>query len=344
MILHLCVLEKFTSPFYRFTEENPSDFGSDHQFYINDIFGKFSAPKGGNVYIAQNARPLARYAWLVKNMNRSNKIILHGLLDMRALLLLCLQPWLLAKCYWAIWGVDLYIHQFGERTLSWRRNEVIRRFAISRIGHLITHLRGDYDLAQKWYGAKGAWHDCFMYLSNLHHAPAQEVAPHDGINILLGNSADASNNHLDALERLRPFADKSIRIFCPLSYGDESYAQTISDYGRQVFGDRFIPLLDFMPFEEYLSFLCKIDIAILNHERQQGVGITTTLLGLGKKVYMRRDISSYRMFNDLGVKVFPIDNLVVDKLTNGDAKINKQIVESHFSRERLIDSWKKIYE
>lgn len=38
-----------------------------------------------------------------------------------------------------------------------------------------------------------------------------------------------------------------------------------------------------MPFEEYLGLLAKIDIAILNHKRQQAMGNITTLLGLGKK-------------------------------------------------------------
>ena len=41
-----------------------------------------------------------------------------------------------------------------------------------------------------------------------------------------------------------------------------------------------------MPFNQYLEFLGKIDIAIFNHRRQQGFGNAITLLGLGKKVYL----------------------------------------------------------
>ena len=42
-----------------------------------------------------------------------------------------------------------------------------------------------------------------------------------------------------------------------------------------------------LPLSDYLKILGKIDIAIFNHERQQAVGNITSLLGLGKKVYIK---------------------------------------------------------
>jgi hypothetical protein len=41
------------------------------------------------------------------------------------------------------------------------------------------------------------------------------------LSILLGNSADPSNNHVEALERLLPYRDQDIKIYAPLSYGDQ---------------------------------------------------------------------------------------------------------------------------
>jgi hypothetical protein len=276
-------------------------------------------------------------------MNHAEKIILHGLWDRRILELLTIQPWLLKKCYWVIWGGDLYTRILSERTLGWLRFESLRQIAIRHIGNFVTHIRGDYELAQKWYGAKGVWHDCFMYPSNLYQEPPVQNTPHEGINILLGNSADPSNNHIDALEKLRLYAAENIQIFCPLSYGDAEYAKQVADYGKIIFGDKFNPLLEFMRFDEYKKLLAKIDVAIFNHKRQQGMGNITTLLGLGKSVYMRADVTSWDFVSQLGISVFDIDSLILEKLSENDAVKNKKIISEYFSEGSLVGSLKKIF-
>ena len=101
----------------------------------------------------------------------------------------------------------------------------------------------------QWYGVSGKWHECFMYPSNLYRELPVHDSPHDGLNILLGNSADPSNNHKEVLDKLRSYATENIRIYCPLSYGDRKYAQIVSDYGRLMFGEKFLALRDFMPFD-----------------------------------------------------------------------------------------------
>src|SRR5690606_3405679 len=98
------------------------------------------------------------------------------------------------------------------------------------------------------------------------------------VNILVGNSADPSNNHLEILDKLLPYKDADIQIYTPLSYGDQDHAKLVSEYGKKLFSEKFSPVTDFMKEENYLNFLCSIDIAIFNHKRQQGMGNITTLL------------------------------------------------------------------
>lgn len=343
MIFHVCTLDKFIEPFYAFGKENFADFNFNHQFYIYENGRKYAIPAGNNVFLAGDVGRLTRHIWLIKQMNCAEKIILHGLFDCRILELLSLQPWLLRKCFWVIWGSDLYTHVLSERTLGWWRFEILRRIVIRHIGHFITHIRGDYELAQKWYGAKGVWHECFMYPSNLYQEPPAENTPHEGINILLGNSADPSNNHIDALEKLRPYAIQNIKIFCPLSYGDAEYAKQVADYGKSIFGDKFNPLLEFMKFDDYKKLLARIDIAIFNHKRQQGMGNTTTLLGLGKKVFMRDDVTPYSMFEKIGIKVFPISDFNLSLIGEDTSLSNKNAVMRYFSKSQLKEQWAAIY-
>lgn len=272
------------------------------------------------------------------------KVILHGLFSSHMLYVLTLQPWLLKKCYWTIWGGDLYVHNAERKGWRWRKNEFFRQFVISRLGHFITHIKGDYELAQQWYGAKGEWHECFMYPSNLHQEPPLQSLPHDGINILLGNSADPSNNHIEVLDKLRSHAGENIKIYCPLSYGNQSYAQNVSDYGASIFGKKFFAQRDFMPFEKYKELLAQIDIAVFNHKRQQGMGNATTLLGMGKKVYMRKDVTPYSMFKNLGITVYSIENFDLSPIDDDAAMKNKECTKEFFSMINLISQWSGIYE
>lgn len=332
-ILHLMGWDKkFVPSFIQFLSEN--FHREEHRFIVYGDVNNGDVPKGQGViflpHLLKAIRPL------MAELRDARKVIIHGMFSSHLLYLLMLQPWFLRKCYWAIWGGDLYIHQAEQKDWRWKKNEWIRSFVIKRLGHFITHIRGDYELAQKWYGAKGVWYECFMYPSNLYQEPPVQNTPHEGINILLGNSADPSNNHIDALEKLRPYTAENIQIFCPLSYGDAEYAKQVADYGESIFGDKFNPLLEFMRFDEYKKLLAKIDIAIFNHKRQQGIGNITTLLGLGKSVYMRSDITSWGFFNQLGVKLFDVKELDLQRISQDEVMKNRKIISNYFSKDSLI--------
>ena len=340
-ILHIGSAGAIMIPFVEFVNQNFTP--KDHVFMLNPEKGH-SMPESENVFNLGKLPPAFRYFPRFWGMYRAEKVILHGLFDPRLVLLLMLQPWLLKKCYWVIWGGDLYDHQLGKKTFKWKLREFYKQHTIRKMGHFITHIRGDYELAQQWYRAKGQWHECFMYPSNLYREYPITPKPHEGINILLGNSASSSNNHLDALEKLRPFAGKNIRIYCPLSYGDAAYGDQIAEAGRVIFGDKFIPLREFMPFDEYLKFLSGMDIAIFNHNRQQGMGNITTLLGQGKCVAIRDNLTSKSFFDNL-----EIDLLSVDKIRDlsKDIKINTsknvEIISGYFSSKNLIDQMRALF-
>jgi hypothetical protein len=59
-----------------------------------------------------------------------------------------------------------------------------------------------------------------------------------------------------------------------------------------------------MGFEEYTAYLSDIDLAIFNHKRQQAMGNIIGLLSLGKKVFIRSDISPWPYFKGKGFELF----------------------------------------
>ncbi|SHK36675.1 4-alpha-L-fucosyltransferase glycosyl transferase group 56 [Marinobacter antarcticus] len=348
MILHVAVLDKFIPPFIKLINEG---FGEEaHQFWFTGSIEKYPVEVSESVYVCSKGfwAKLRAYAKLILQCHSARKIILHGLFDIRVVLILALCPWVLPKCYWVIWGGDLY--QYARANNAWRSRtkEVIRRFVIQRIGHLITYINGDVDLARKWYGAKGVHHECLMYLSNVVErtiiSTGSKKTDRNSLRILLGNSADPSNNHIQALEFLVPYKDQDIKIFVPLSYGDQGHAKKVISQGREWFGEKFVPLTDFIAFDQYLEFLKSLDLAIFNHQRQQAMGNTITLLGMGKTVFMQSDVNHWRFLSGLGITLNDVAGLTLRQIDSEAAQENSRIVQSYFSRETLMNQLTDIFE
>lgn len=287
---------------------------------------------------------------LIKEIKAANQVYIHGF-NWTTLTLILLFPYkrLIEKCNWVIWGGDLYKYKYRERNLKTYLQEIFRRRIIRNVGGLITQLYGDYKLAQKWYGAEGTYYNCFLYPSNLYKplsVPLKEE--NEEKYIQLGNSACPTNNHIDILEGLSKFKHDDFIIICPLSYdGNLQYKQKVIDIGIELFGDtKFIPMMDFLPHEEYLKTLSKIDIAIFNHKRQRGLGNITTLLGLGKKVYLREEITTWDFCKAHGLRAYSINNefdTLFEPMNEEDKKSNHEIMKRDFSEEKLIEDWNKIF-
>jgi 4-alpha-L-fucosyltransferase (Fuc4NAc transferase). len=263
------------------------------------------------------------------------------------------MPWLHKKLYWIMWGGDLYCHELAVKNLKFRIVEPFRKLLISRLKGLITYVDGDYEKAQQWYGAKGKLYECIMYKSNIYkgtvltendfkHLDNEAVSK---VNIQVGNSADPTNNHEQIFNKLSELdiRSKVHKIYCPLSYGNLAYAQRVKNLGIQMFGDKFYPLMDFVPLHEYEAILDDIDIAIFAHERQQAMGNTINLLGRGKTVYMRDDTSSFSLFEKLGIKVFPLQNLALRTQDSEISIENNVKIIDYFNEKVLVEQLSNIF-
>lgn len=346
MILHVAGLDKFIPPFVKLIEDEFRE--EDHLFWLRGSNKKYSIDESETIYLCGNGfrNQVRAYVRLALQIHTARKVMLHGLFDIRLVLVLMLFSWVLPKCYWIIWGGDLYQYKNSNRSLKVHIKEIFRRFVIKRVGNLVTYIPGDAALARQWYDAKGQRHECLMYLSNVFN-PITLIKFDDeekkSINVLVGNSADPSNDHLEAFRKLLPHKYKDIKIFVPLSYGDQENAKKIIRKGREWFGDKFVPLTSFMPFQEYLGLLRRIDFALFNHKRQQAMGNTITLLGLGKSVYIRNDVSQWGFLEELGLKVKSISSFDMALLAKSEQLENKAIVKAYFSKENLIDQWSAIF-
>ncbi len=168
-----------------------------------------------------------------------------------------------------------------------------------------------------------------------------------GNNILLGNSASLTNNHLEALEILGQFNIEERKIVMPLSYGDKKYAKEINQIGVKLFPKNFEPINSFMPLEVYNHRLSQCNIVIMNHYRQQAVGNIVAMLWMGAKVFLNETNTFYLFLVRIGVHVFSIKNdlrpenkTIFDRLTDDEISQNRKILTKHLSFETMAQNLK----
>ena len=348
MILHVATLDKFIPAFIELVEDNFDK--SQNFFWLKGDVGKYPVGSGGNILVRGDGiwSKLRSFVRLLVLIHSSNKVVLHSLSSPKIVTILFFFPWVLPKCYWFIWGDDLYQYRNKATSVKARRNERRRKFVIKRLGGLVTYIEGDVKLAREWYGAGGKYYECLLYPSNVFELPpSTNTTPEcgsGGVNILLGNSASASNNHLEVMQRMIPYKDYSFMLYVPLSYGSKEHARLVIQRGHELFGEKFKPVTNFMPYGEYVDFLLGMDVAIFNHSRQQAMGNTILLLGMGKTVYMRTDVPQWSFLTGLGLRLRDVEDFSFSEIDAKDKERNSEIVRNYFSRNNLVGQLKKVLE
>lgn len=140
------------------------------------------------------------------------------------------------------------------------------------------------------------------------YACVEDIAPQGleattGQNVLLGNSATATNNHIEALQVLARCRLEGRKVICPLSYGSQNYARLIVSAGRRMLGQDFMPILDFMPLSEYSKLIASCDTIVMNHTRGQALGNIIAGLCMGAKVFLRPENHLFQHLRSMGVTV-----------------------------------------
>lgn len=333
-IVHIMMYEKFARDYILFLDTH-FDI-QEHVFYVT---GKSDSgyPLDGlpNIVKINSHRSLPG---LIKGLLFADKIILHGLWHPVIIRLLLLMPWTIHKCYWMLWGGDFY---FPDKEPAYKKK------LIKRIRHFVGFIRGDFDFICTNYGAKGVFHECILYpvvFADSTQTVAETNSNKEDIKILVGNSADPSNNHFEIFQKLTAFPGTNFELFVPLSYGNDGHALSVIEAGIKQFGNKLKPLQQFMSFESYKQLLKSVDIAIFNHKRQQGLGNIVQLLANGKKVFLRKDVTTWRLFTDMGVKIYDIEKLNLEPIDSTIAKENIRLVRQYFNELNYICQLEQLFE
>jgi dTDP-N-acetylfucosamine:lipid II N-acetylfucosaminyltransferase len=337
MILHLIEPNKFTTPLTNFLI-NDGRFKNHHFLSISSCGieetcqkSSFRSPISRNIFY--NIKKFLILAY------KADKIILHGPVMIHFLFVF---PFFFKKLLWSINGYELGIICNGKGLYP-----KMLKFVFKNVNGHLTHVKGDSDLANAVLKSKAKYLYSAMYLSNLvdtNYFYFEDISKKQKVNVLVGNSTDPTNNHIEIFNILEEQIEDIDKIYCPLSYGIfQDYKDSIIKEGTTRFGDKFIALTDFMTIEEYTEFLKTIDVAVFNHNRQQAMGVTISLLSLGKIVYVKEGTTSYKSLKERGFAIF--ENALIGKhgiKCNRSVAVNKELLERYYSKEQLLESYLKL--
>jgi len=209
--------------------------------------------------------------------------------------------------------------------------------SLGRVDYFSAPIREDYESLRAALGARFTAEFIQLNYASIDHTFQNADAAFSGQNILVGNSATSTNNHLEVFKILARLDLGTRKVVVPLSYGSPEYREIIQAKGRDWLGDHFMPLVDFLPLDEYNLLTSSCSIAIMNHVRQQALGNIGFMLHQGARVVLNARGATYRYFRRMGIHIQSIEeiesdpSLISTPLSAQQAADNRKILEEIWS-------------
>lgn len=281
------------------------------------------------------------------------------------------------KIYWIIWGLDLYNKLlapagfemftsdnrsaglldkcFGafNRIGAAREAKSTVKFIEQSVDYIVTDAtESDYSQLVKYYPQLTAkpWKDFFYYpidtiLGELYYRPLPSGSCKE--TVMVGNSASKTNNHKYLLALLSQFDLRGKKVVVPLSYsGRKKYVNEVIAYGKKEV-EGFVPLMEFMPLEEYNRLQSSTAVALFGNLRQEAIGNIIIALYMGAKVFLFESNPVYEWAATHNLKVYPMSALSQMELDTllpvEDAEHNRSVLRELYSKRRMIQLIKELF-
>lgn len=311
--------------------------------------------------------------YFIKSLERYDFIVLHSLNTFNQRLLANINQDL--KFVWIGYGYDYYdlIYEdpndlYQEKTraivksLTPKKNSIVRNMLrpvankifynnlskkalIEKINFFAPVLENEYELVASKFDSSFPEYVAWNYGSSADYYSNEEMRHRrpKGNNILVGNSAYPTNNHIESFDLLNACDLGNKKIICPLSYGNSDYANIINNEGRLRFGENFLCLDTFMPREEYFDLISTCSNVIMNHHRQQAAGNITPMLFLGANIFLNEINPHYSFLKKKGAVIFTMNDLsdspdlLNSRLSEAEIEQNQKILISLSDRRATLN-------
>lgn len=233
---------------------------------------------------------------------------------------------------------------FKIKTKSQQDRFNASRKSILRINYIAHYLENEVNFVRDFYKCNPKWIN-FNYgtIDQIVEGSVKREISEDEY-IILGNSAAVTNNHLDALITLKE-KNYQGKIICPLSYsGKPEYIKIIIKIGKEKFGDRFVPLTDFMPMEKYNAIVSKASFIYMNHNRSQGGTSIWNALQNGTPVILASKNPLYKNLGNLGFEFLTMRDYKNNKFVKTiNHQKNKELLNTYFGTEAVQKKYHNLF-
>lgn len=327
---------------------------NENKFIIKEEGFPLSLIDEKSIYYLNDFTKIRQEKEIISILDSCDLIIATGIFESIGLLNR-LPNKIMKKVLLHFWGADFYV--FAQKKslihVSWIFMKYKRKKCFQRCAGFIFLINGEYEKFKELTKIEKA-----HYVAPMPFDPSEklELSNYRGnqgttstIKIQVGNSATETNQHKEIIDWLYNFKDRDMKVYFPLSYGEQKYRQEIMAYGEQRLGKMFIPVVEYMDIHSYAKFLSGMHIGIFNNNRQQAMGNIQMMLAMGKKVYLRDDTSMWKRYIDEGYIVFSIKKALrlqyqeFIKFDKESALNNERIYDENETIEKIKSKWDIIF-
>lgn len=305
---------------------------------------------------------------LVGSLNNYSAIVLHGLFFPWCETILRHVPDTV-KVAWVFWGGEIYGRKDLRASFLSKRSKWLLRVRdlkrvlkkqgrtesyelplelFNRIDYCLTDVHEDFEFVKSYTHSnmKEVWYNYYSIDETIGELRNQVV---EGDNVLVGNSCSLECNHLDGFKAAKKINNVNSKIVVPLSYGEPWLRRFLLKRGTRQFGNRFHPLVEFIPRDEYNKIIKSCSTVIMPHYRPQAFGNILTALWLGARVYMSEKSLLYQFFKRIGAVVFSIEKdlscsreLKVSPLSEDERMKNRSLISKIYVKDIMNTKIKEL--
>ncbi len=349
VIVHISTDEKFLVGYVNFMKKYMQ--GYQHAFIVESS-RTIEFDNNEDVYFVASIKNIYGNKELFGLLQNADKIIISGLFSIN--LYYSMMPKnIFDKTYIHLWGGDFYCLREKKPGFSEWLDRTTRLICLKRCAGIIMLIEKEYEVFHEICGIDKLnfiaempmdIEDITACLNENIQLPIE--VDREKTNVLVGNSATEENLHLEVFNLLHDYANEKYELYVPLSYGNDTYKEKVLNAGKELFGDHFHPILEYMPETDYINLLNTMDIGIFNNNRQQATRNIEIMLQLGKTLYMRRDTTMYTFYSKRGITLYNVAEIQCEQglrmLNKEEQKKNIYIVEDIQKVSHRIEQWETV--
>ena len=166
---------------------------------------------------------------------------------------------------------------------------------------------------------------------------------------MIGHCAFPDFHHHRHLDKLARYRSEKLRIHLFLSYGQGRYRDEVIAHARELFTEDQLEIeTGMLSWQEYIARLARMDVAILDFERQAAFGNIILLAYMRKKLYLSPTGIMARALNSEGIPVYDCNRIgeIPFEELGSPAPLYplENFVAPLLDKQHIIGQWKQLFQ